>query len=213
MTSALEHPPPRHLLFEGDIPLSLYGELSRAPRIAWDIETSGLDWSTDRIALCQLHVENSPVTIVRISSQAPARLRSLLENATIRKVFHHAMFDVRFMAHHWNARPQNIVCTKIASKLLFPGQPDEQKLQSLVARFLGISLDKSEQRSNWFAGTYSSAQLAYAAGDVLHLPDLLDKLMTQLEERSLRSLADRCFEHIPTRVDLEINRFGDVYEY
>jgi ribonuclease D len=213
MTSALEHPPSRHLLFEGDIPSSLLDELSRATRIAWDIETSGLDWSTDRIALCQLHVENFPVTIVRINSQSPARLRGLLENAAIRKIFHHAMFDVRFMAHHWAARPQNIACTKIASKLLFPGQPEEQKLQRLVARFLGISLDKSEQRSNWFARTYSRAQLAYAAGDVIHLPDLLDKLLVQLEERSLQSLADRCFEHIPTRVDLEVKRFGDVYEY
>jgi ribonuclease D len=213
MTSVLEQSPPRHLLFEGDIPSALHRELSRATRIAWDIETSGLDWCTDRIALCQLHVENSPVTIVRISSQGPARLRSLLENAAIKKVFHHAMFDLRFMAHHWTVRPQNIACTKIASKLLFPGQPEEQKLQSLVGRFLGISLNKSEQRSNWFARAYSSAQLAYAAGDVIHLPELLDKMVAQLEERSLRTLAERCFEHIPTRVDLEISRFGDVYEY
>lgn len=213
MTSALDHSPSGHLLFEGDISSSLHQELSRAKRIAWDIETSGLDWSTDRIALCQLHVESSPVTIVRITSQVPVRLCGLLENAAIQKIFHHAMFDVRFMAHHWSARSQNIACTKIASKLLFPGQPEEQKLRSLVARFLGISLDKSEQRSNWFAQTYSRAQLAYAAGDVIHLPDLLDKLMAELEERSLRSLADRCFDHIPTRVDLEIQRFGDVYEY
>ena len=213
MTSALEHTPARHLLFEGDIPVSLHDELTRANRIAWDIETSGLDWATEQIALCQLYVESSPVTIVRITSQAPEHLRSLLENASITKVFHHAMFDVRFMAHHWAARPQNIACTKIASKLLFPGQPEEQKLQPLVARFLGVSLDKTEQRSNWFARTYSAAQLAYAAGDVVHLPQLLDKLLEELEERSLRLLVDRCFAHIPTRVDLEINRFGDVYEY
>src|SRR5687768_4200625 len=105
MTSALEHSPARHLLFEGDIPSSLHGEFLRATRIAWDIETSGLDWATESIGMCQLHVENYAVIIVRITSQPPAHLRSLLENAAVTKVFHHAMFDTRFMAHHWGAVP------------------------------------------------------------------------------------------------------------
>jgi ribonuclease D len=213
MTSVLEHAVPAHLLVRSDISAHLHDQLSRAPYIAWDIETSGLDWKRDKIALCQLHTEQVPVTIVRINGRIPERLRDLLENPAVTKVFHHAMFDVRFMAHRWHARPQNIVCTKIAAKLLFPGETAEQKLQSLVARFLGITLDKSEQRSNWLARSYTDAQLSYAAGDVVHLRDLFEKLMHELDQRSLRALAEDCFAHIPARVELELGNFGDVYQY
>jgi len=213
MTSVLEHVVPTHLFLKGDITASLHHDLSRASQISWDLETSGLDWKHDKIALCQLHADDLPVAIVRINGRAPERLRDLLENPAITKVFHHAMFDVRFMAHHWHALPQNLACTKIAAKLVLPGEAAEQKLQSLVSRFLGITLDKSEQRSNWSARSYSDAQLAYAAGDVMHLSRLLNRLLSELESRSMRTLAERCFEHIPTRVQLELGRFGDVYQY
>ena len=213
MTSALLHLPPAHRLFTGDIPASLRDDFARAERISWDIETSGLDWSGDRIALCQLYAENIPVAIIRIGSELPQNLCSLLADANVTKVFHHAMFDLRFMAHHWSVRPQNIACTKIASKLLFPGEPEEQTLQRLLSSILGIQIDKTERMSNWFAAAYSSAQLAYAAADVIHLADLLDVLVADLAAKGLLELAEHCFEHIPTRVELETGGFGDVFQY
>lgn len=212
LTSALEQLPAPHQLFDGDLPPSVATQLSRAPRIAGDIET-GLNWSTDTIALCQLYADGLPVTMVRVTHTPPPRLRSLLENSAVQKVFHHAMFDLRFMAHCWSAHPQNVACTKIASKLLFPDKPDEQKLQRLLDRFLGVGINKAEQLSNWFAPSYSAAQLAYAAADVIHLGELLDKLLRELDRRSLRTLAERCYAHIPTRVQLEIGAFGDVFIY
>ncbi|HYM61387.1 MAG TPA: ribonuclease D, partial [Thermoanaerobaculia bacterium] len=201
----------KHVLHDGDLPSSLLDGFRHASRIAWDIETSGLDWRADRIALCQLYVEDQPVAMVRIRDETPRNLARLLADPGPRKIFHHAMFDVRFMAHQWSATPSNIACTKVASKLLFPGEARRQKLQQLVSEQLGIDLDKSEQTSNWLAPTYTESQLAYAVRDVIYLGDLLDVLLEKLERRGLRELALRCFDHIPTRVALELRDLGDVY--
>jgi ribonuclease D len=213
MTSALEQVPAPYHSFDGDLPSSLYEDFAAATRIAWDIETSGLDWSTDRIALCQLHADQLPVTLIRIGAVPPRHLRLLLDDSSLPKVFHHAMFDLRFMAHHWTAQPRNIACTKIAAKLLFPQQPEEQKLQRLLDRFLGIRISKAEQTSNWFATRYSSSQVAYAVTDVAHLGELFDALMTELSSRGLQPLAEHCFAHLSTRVTLDVGGFGDVYQY
>jgi len=123
------------------------------------------------------------------------------------------MFDLRFMANAWAVEPRNIACTKIAAKLLFPGEPQEQQLRALLARFAGLHIDKGQQRSNWFAASYSSEQIEYAIQDVIHLPALLQALMAVVAEKGLDDLATRCFAHIPARVRLEVGGFGDVFTY
>ena len=213
MTSALEQLSVPHQMFDGDVPSSVAAQLARASRISWDIETSGLNWSTDRIALCQLRVDGLPVMMIRTTRTPPGRLRSLLDDPRVQKVFHHAMFDLRFMAYHWSARPQNIACSKIAAKLLFPNDPEEQKLKRLLERFVGVTISKSEQLSNWLASTYSAAQIAYAADDVIYLAELLDRLTEELDRRALRALAESCCAHIPARVQLEVGGYGDVFVY
>jgi len=200
-------------VYDGDLPASVYAAFAEQPQIAWDIETSGLDWETDRIALCQLYAAGLPVAVVRIGAGLPGHLRDLLCDPQTRKIFHHAMFDLRFMAHAWEVHPQNIACTKIAAKLLYPGQPQEQQLRALLARLRGVEIDKSEQRSNWLAVSLTRKQLQYAINDVIHLPQLLDDLIAALEREGLADLAAQCFAHIPTRVALELGAFGDVFTY
>jgi ribonuclease D len=213
MTSALEHVPRQYEWYDGDLPSSVCDELLDTDRISWDIETSGLDWKSDRIALCQIHSLHGPVRLVRMAGDVPWHLRELIRNERVMKVFHHAMFDLRFLSHQWEVEPANIACTKIAAKLLMPDEPDEQKLQRLLFRFLGIEIDKALQTSDWLSAGYSRAQIAYAIQDVVHLGDLLDVLRFDLERRGLLRLAERCFDHIPARVALELGRFGDVFRY
>jgi len=184
-----------------------------APLLACDIETSGLNWRTDRIATVQIYAPGFPVAIIRANGKPPHRLLELLAEPRIPKVFHHAMFDLRFLAHQWNAATANVRCTKIAAKLLHPTEPQKQSLQPLVAAYLGITVDKSEQLSNWEARRLSRKQLRYAATDVAILPSLYAALHDALVARNLWSLAAACFDHIPTRVALELGGFGDVFTY
>jgi ribonuclease D len=181
---------------------------------AIDIETSGLDWKSERIGLCQIFVPNAPPALVKSKKNArPEKLLELLHDPSIRKIFHHAMFDLRFLGHHWGARPSNIACTKIASKLIDPDQARGHSLAMILDKYLNVKIDKSERQSDWLTWDLSDSQVAYASTDVIYLPQLLESLMMRLESKSRAGLAQRCFDHIPTRVELEINGFADVYQY
>jgi ribonuclease D len=186
-----------------------------APRIAWDVETTGLDWRRERLATCQLSAENIGVVVISMDGGKPDRLAALLEDPAVEKVFHHAPFDLRFMIRAWEARPASIRCTKVASKLLEPEAPNEaHTLQQLVARHLGIALEKGPVRtSDWSVPELTPEQLGYAASDVLHLSALLDVLTGALHKAGLTRLYDDCCAFLPARSILEVGGYPDVFAY
>jgi ribonuclease D len=197
-----------------DIPDSYLKNALSSGVVAWDIETSGLDWRTNEIGTCQLYTPSDSVAvIVQTNRNIPKRLGLLLSSGSVRKVFHHAMFDLRFMAHHWKVSPRNIACTKIASKLLDPSGGGEHSLLPLLRNHLGIEIDKGQQRSNWLSKKLTEAQLSYAVNDVIYLVPLLTMLEKDLDSRGLLGLARACFDHIPTRVQLDLLGYSDVYNY
>jgi len=182
--------------------------------VAIDIETSGLDWRSQRIGLCQIAIPNGEVTLLKSKKNAkPEKFAALIGDSSIQKIFHHAMFDLRFLAYHWTAKPANIVCTKIASKLIDPEQTEGHSLDCLLQHYLDITIDKAERQSDWLTWDLSESQLAYASSDVIYLPRLFESLTSELKKRARWDLALRCFNHIPTRVELDILGFRDVYNY
>ena len=188
---------------------------TRARRVAWDVETTGLDWRRDRLATCQLFAEDSDVVIISLDGGKPDQLAALLEDRAVEKVFHHAPFDLRFMIDAWQVRPASIRCTKVASKLLQPKAPNQtHTLQQLVARHLGVALAKGPVRtSDWTAPDLAPEQIEYAAGDVLHLPELLDVLTDALRNAGLTRLYDDCCAFLPSRLVLELGDYPDVFAY
>ena len=198
------------VMLVGDLDRTTYARLSKSP-LAWDIETTGLDWREDELRTVQIYDGVQAVVVTRISER-PEHLIDLLQSPAVPKVFHHAMFDLRFMAAAWDALPQNVSCTKIAAKLLGI-EHAQQSLAPLVSAYLGIALDKSQQVSNWSATELSPDQLSYAVADVWYLGDLLSRLRWDLEKLDRWVLAGQCFAHIPTRVALELQGFDDIYVY
>lgn len=200
---------------QGDLSEDLARAFANANRIAWDVETTGLDWRQDRLATCQLFAEGVGVVVVRAAVGRPKRIAALLEDPAVEKVFHHAPFDLRFMVHRWDVRPGSIRCTKVASKILSPDMPNEaHSLQQLASRHLGVSLTKGPVRtSDWTATSLTEDQLTYAAGDVLHLLALLDALLAELDRMNLRRLYDDCCAFLPARVSLELANYPDVFAY
>lgn len=182
--------------------------------VAVDIETSGLDWKSERIGLCQVFMEDCEPVLIKVKKKGkPDNLLTLLADSSVQKIFHHAMFDLRFICYHWGAQPENIACTKIASKLIQPDHPQGHSLVSLLHRYLNVRIDKSERQSDWLSWDISDSQMAYASSDVMYLPQLLEALETDLRGLGRDDLARKCFRHLPTRTQLEIQGFGDVYEY
>jgi ribonuclease D len=201
-------------VIQGDLTKELFDRFVAAERVAWDIETSGLEWKDGEIGTCQLHAPEVGTVIVQGPHQRPSYLMQLLASSDVAKVFHHAPFDLRWMVGHWGAAPATIECTKVASRLLDSSEDSSvHSLKHLLKINLGVDIDKGERISNWLSANLTPAQLAYAAGDVEFLLPLLDSLHKQLANHGLVDLYRRCAEFLPTRVELEVGAWPDVFGY
>jgi len=198
-----------------DLPSHLLQQFSLAPEVAWDIETSGLDFRHGEIGTVQLHSPQVGSVLVKLDrGQVPANLCALLSDPAVLKVFHHAPFDLRFILARWQCHSRRVACTKIASKLLEPhAEPSGHSLKPLLRKHLGIALDKTQQASNWTADELSSEQLEYAFNDVLYLLDLFEILAKEIRSAGLDELYERCLDFLPTRVVLDVGGWPDVYLY
>jgi ribonuclease D len=103
-------------VLSGDLPGNLADTFALSRRIAWDIETTGLDWRQERIGTCQLFAEAVGAVVISVGEDRPSALARLIEDSTVEKVFHHAPFDLRFMVSAWQVLPASIRDTKVASK-------------------------------------------------------------------------------------------------
>lgn len=180
--------------------------------IACDIEMSGLDWRKDRIGTIQIFVTDKDFTILRPDDLSPTRLLNLLARKDVCKIFHHAMFDLRFLCCSWQLTPANVCCTKIASKLISRSK-SEQSLVFLIGEYLGIQIDKRLQKSDWLDDHLTDDQVDYAINDVRYLQELLARLIQRLSLLGRVEWARECFNFIPTKVKLEIEGYTDIFEY
>jgi ribonuclease D len=203
------------IIYEADVPLEQMKTISQTPVLACDIETTGLDWKNDTIATIQLCIPEQAIFIIKVDNSAtpPTNLSKVLADGAIKKVFHHAMFDLRFIAWKWGIIPKNIRCTKVASKLLDPQMMNQHNLKTLLDRYLNVSLDKSQQKSNWISTELTREQITYAASDVAYLVPLLNKLEREIRIANLSNTLESCFDFIPTQVFLEINEYQDIFSY
>ncbi|MEO3939861.1 ribonuclease D [Paenarthrobacter nicotinovorans] len=201
-------------VFSGDLSKAAFRRSAMRSVLAWDIETSGLDWSTDKIGTCQIGTQDEIMIVVIDQERPPKFLSALLENPEITKVFHHAPFDLRFMTHHWGIMPTNVECTKIASKILNPElRAEEHSLKPVLRRHLGVEISKVQQISDWLSPDLSEEQLAYAAADVAHLIPLLALLRNKTSLEGISEALEASYSYLMTRVILDIRGSGDVYAY
>lgn len=198
----------------GDLQSEFLLAAFEARRVAVDIETSGLNWKSDRIGTVQVHLPDRGTTIVRKLDNRPQRLVELMTSVRVQKVFHHAPFDLRFMAYHWGIRPVNIADTKLASQILEPDiDHKDHSLAPLVKRYFGIPLDKSVRFSDWLSQDLSREQLHYAAQDVRFLLPLLDILMRNAVIAGVADLIEASYSYLPVRIATDLRGCGDVFAY
>ena len=197
---------------KGDLP-----DLSRyTGPVAIDTETLGLNTLRDRLCVVQLSPGDGTADVVQIAKgqrEAP-NIVALLKDASRRKIFHYARFDVAALYHAFGAMTDNIFCTKIASRLTRT-YTDRHGLKDLARELIGVDLSKQQQSSDWAAETLSQAQIDYAASDVLYLHDIMGVLYKRLEREDRMDLAKACFAFLPTRARLDIAGWGgeDIFSH
>lgn len=181
--------------------------------LAIDTETTGLDFMQDRLCTIQIY-SNSFKTIIRYDENVQyLNLIRVLQNADVEKIFHNAVFDVSFLMKNLMIDDiDNIICTKISSKLI-NGLQHNNSLKPLLKEYLDIDISKDFQISNWGARQLSKGQLDYAINDVYYLRRLWDVLKIELEKKNLLPMAKKIFDFIPTYVLLKMRGIDNIFIY
>jgi len=162
------------------------------------------------LCLVQLSAGDGDAYLVQFSlgGYAAPRLKRLLADPDVTKLFHFARFDLAMIYHYLGVMALPVYCTKIASRLARTFT-DRHGLRDLCKDLISVDLSKQQQSSDWGAETLTEEQLRYAASDVLHLHALRGRLDAMLAREGREKLARACFEFLPHRVLLDLEGWSE----
>ena len=192
-------------LHKNDLP----DDLKLGNVLAVDGEFMGLNVRRDPLCLIQISSGNSDAHIVQFDRKSynSPNLVKLLSDEKITKIFHYGRADIAHIKHYLRTDTNNILDTKIASKLA-RSYSDQHSLKTLIKEFVNIDVSKQFQSSD-FGGELSPAQLKYCANDVIHLHKIHDELIKILQRENRIKLYNDCLKFLKTRVDLDLALFKD----
>ena len=192
-------------LHKNDLP----DDLKLGNVLAVDGEFMGLNVRRDPLCLIQISTGDLDTHIIQFDREnynAP-NLVKLLKDENITKIFHYGRADIAHIKHYLKTDTNNILDTKIASKLA-RSYSDNHSLKTLIKEFINIDISKQFQSSD-FGGDLSPAQLKYCANDVIYLHKIHDGLIKILERENRIDLYQNCLKFLKIRVDLDLALFKD----
>src|SRR5262245_65767701 len=124
-------------LYKDDLPAGL----DLGASVAVDTETLGLNPNRDRLCVVQLSAGDGTAHLVQLDPDnfAAPRLKALLADPAVLKIFHYARFDMATIDRFLGVMARPVYCTKIVSKLVRT-YTDRHGLKDLAAELLGIDL-------------------------------------------------------------------------
>jgi ATP-dependent Lhr-like helicase len=146
--------------------------LDRADVIGLDVETTLSDHA---LCLVQLATRERTFLVDALAIRNLRPLRTILESERIVKVIHYASFERAVLGRH-DIELRNVFDTHRRSLEVRGDVLGGHSLASVVARELGVAVNKDEQTGNWASRPLSDAQIAYAAVDAEVLIALYDAL-------------------------------------
>jgi ribonuclease D len=174
---------PHHLITHTDELEAFCRAAKKAPFITVDTEFLREKTYYPKLCVIQLATPDthSEIAVDALSPDVNlAPLEDLLFDPQIVKVFHAARQDLEIMTYLFDGRAvAPVFDTQVAA--MVTGYGDQIGYQSLVQQICHVTLDKSNQFTNWSRRPLTDAQIEYALADVtylrdvyLHLKDLLD---------------------------------------
>ena len=193
-------------LHQDDLP----ARLDLGPEVAIDTETMGLNPARDRLCLVQLSSGDGDAHLIQIRPGRPApNLAAMLGDPETLKLFHFGRFDIAVLLNRFGVLTRPVYCTKIASRLVRT-YTDRHGLKDLLRDLIDVEISKQQQSSDWGAGELTTAQLDYAASDVLYLHRLRAALDLRLAREDRLDLARACFDFLPERARLDLAGWAEV---
>lgn len=145
-----------------------------------------------KLCLLQIEADNGlracidPLAIDDLSS-----FNTLLHQASITKVLHAAHQDLEILLKLTGQVPAPIFDTQSAASVL--GIGDQMGYARLVENMLGVTLAKTQSRTDWSKRPLRQAQLEYAIDDVRYLAQIYPKMLEQLKTQQRMHWLDKDF--------------------
>lgn len=156
-----------------------------------------------QLGLVQVAVGEAIALLDPLPEGCPAALGRLIGRCPT-VVMHSASEDLEALRVACARLPDRMFDTQIAAALA--GLGAGLSYQKLIEATLGISLDKSETRTDWLRRPLSERQLAYAADDVRHLCAAAEVIIQRLRQAGRLAWAEQdCARMLAAALAAETN--------
>src|SRR5262245_9489536 len=152
--------------------------------LAVDTEADSFHHYREKVCLVQLSASGRNALVDPLSSVDLRSLKPLLEDRSVPKLLHGADYDIRLLTRDYGLAISGVFDTMVAARLL--GE-EALGLAALLAKHLGVVLDKSHQRADWSKRPLPEAMRSYAVLDTCHLEALALILRERLEGQGRRA--------------------------
>ena len=163
----------------------LAAALERCDEFAVDLEADSMHCYREKVCLLQFTyaAPGAAATTVLLDPLAVtdlAALRPLFADASIRKIFHAADYDIRCLRRDFDLQVHGLFDTMICCQFL--GE-EQVGLAAVLGKYFDVTLDKQYQRADWSKRPLSAPMCAYAAADTQYLHPLAALLEERLREK------------------------------
>jgi len=146
--------------------------------LAVDTEADSFHHYREKVCLVQLSAGGRHALVDPLAEIEWSALGRRLADPAVEKILHGADYDVRLLERDLGLAVVNLFDTSIAARLT--GETSIG-LAALLAKHLGVTLDKSHQRADWSKRPLGDAMRAYAVADTAHLQALAAILAAEAE--------------------------------
>ncbi len=165
-----------------------------AKLVAVDTESDSFHHYREKVCLVQMTVGDTDAIIDPLATKTLEPLRDMLEDPSVIKVFHDAVYDLICLRRDFDLHLRGLFDTMVASRLL--GKRNFG-LAAVLDEHFGFKADKRMQRSDWARRPLSDEQLQYARFDTHFLPSLTTLLQAELETADRWLWAREEFTRLP----------------
>ena len=175
------------------------------------IDTEFIRENTYYPVLCLIQIaSNSYSAVIDPLSEIDLQpVWEILSNKNILKIFHSGRQDVEIFFNLSGIIPTPIYDTQIAA--MFCGLGDQVSYEGLVNKFLGLTINKESQFSNWLQRPLTNKQIDYALSDVNYLIKIFPLIKKIIKESNRDEWVEKEFKYLTNKKIYDINP-ADVWK-
>ncbi len=192
-----------YIITNNDTLIQFYNKCIKEKVLAIDTEFIRENTYYPILCLVQIASENFTAIIDPLSDINMNPIWKILSNKSILKVFHAGRQDIEIFFNLTGKIPKPIFDTQIAA--MFCGLGDQVGYNMLVYKFLGITINKESQFTNWLQRPLTKSQLTYALSDVSHLIKVFPLLKKNIKDSSREKWVEKETEYLSNKRTYIIN--------